>query len=702
MFPSAEIVHALPGRVRFRVTHPKLSNGLCDSLHLYLTNQPGIKEVRLNPACESLVIKHDPSLWSVQRLKKLVTTVSLEQLQNKQGKFPVPSSGSSDSVNPLFTLLLSSAAFAFSFLAEPLVPLFLVGSALPIFSRAVESVRRQKKLNVDALDASATALLTAQGQFAAAAFMVWLVNLGDVIRDTTMQRSRKVINGVLDFQKHSAWVVRGKTKVQVPVDELKRGDTVVVYPGERIPIDGKVVSGKASVDQQTLTGESLPVDKGPDSPVYAATVVCDGKLYIKAEQVGDRTEAAKIVKLIQEAPASETRIQNYAEQLADDLVPISFVGAGSSAVLTRSMSQAASVLIIDYGTGIRVAAPTTVLASMTKAAKKGILIKGGRHVEKLADVDAVVFDKTGTLTTGAPKVVDVISYDDRLGTDRVLQLAAAAEQRLRHPVAQAIVASAKSRSLSIPERDGSHYSIGLGVHANVEGNEVHVGKLRYMEQQHILFNGRLRPDLDRIENETGSPLCVALNGKVAGLLAYTDPVRDEAADVIEALRARGVREIFVVTGDSPVVARRVSSSLGVSRVVADVLPAQKVDVIKKLQGEGYKVAFVGDGINDSPALAQADVGISVSGGVDLARDTAHVTLLRGSLWKVPLAIDISRESVGLIRQNWKIISIPNAVAMGLAFFGFLGPGGATLISNGSAILAEANALRPLFNGNGRR
>src|SRR5262249_29675762 len=240
------------------------------------------------------------------------------------------------------------------------------------------------------------------------------------------------------------------------------------------------------------------------------------------------------------------------------------------------MSQAASVLIVDYGTGIRVAAPTTVLASMTKAAKRGILIKGGRHVEKLADVDAVVFDKTGTLTTGAPKVVDVISYDGQLGTDRLLQLAASAEQRLRHPVAHAIVASAKSRSLSIPERDTSNYSIGLGVQASVEGKTVHVGKLRYMQQQHIEFNGRLLPDLERIENETGCPLCVGLNGKVVGLLAYTDPIREEAADVIHALRGRGVREILIVTGDSPAVARRVSNSLGVSRVVADVLPAQKV------------------------------------------------------------------------------------------------------------------------------
>jgi manganese/zinc-transporting P-type ATPase C len=527
---SAEVVHALPGRSRFRLNDPRLCNGSYDSLHRFLANQPGIKEVRLNAACGSLVVRYDDSVWTAKRLNRLVTTIDPEELERKKPSLPIPSKPD-ESQKAFLALLLSSAAFACSFVAQPLVPVFLAASSLPIFTRAIQSLRRQKKLNVDALDASATALLTAQGQFAAAAFMVWLVNLGDLIRDTTMQRSRKAISRVLDFQKQSAWVVRGKTKVQVPVDELKRGDVVVVYPGDRIPVDGRVISGKATVDQQTLTGESLPVEKVLESPVYAATVVCDGKIYIKAEQVGDRTEAARIVRLIQEVPASETRIQNYAEQLADDLVPISFVGAGSSAVLTRSMTQAASVLIIDYGTGIRVAAPTTVLASMTKAARKGILIKGGRHVEKLAEVDAVVFDKTGTLTLGTPKVVDVIPYDPKLTADRVLQLAAAAEQRLRHPVAQAIVDSAKSRGLSIPERDGSKYSIGLGLHANVEGDEIHVGKLHYMEQQHIHFNGRLRPDIDRIENETGSPLCVAVNGQVIGLLAYTDPVREEASDV---------------------------------------------------------------------------------------------------------------------------------------------------------------------------
>lgn len=699
---SAEILHSLPGRIRFRLKDPRLTDGLSTGLQSYLTGQPGIKEVRFNPACSSLLLTYDVSQWNDERLKHLIDSIDTEQLELCRPKLPLAEAAAADSVKPVFNLILSSAAFAFSFVAEPLVPFFLAASALPIFSRAIQSLRQHKKLNVDALDASATAILTVQRQFAAAAFMVWLVNLGDVIRDTTMQRSRKAINRVLDFQKQSAWVVRGKTKVQVPAEELKRGDLVVVYPGERIPIDGQVLSGKASVDQQVLTGESMSVEKVPGERVYAATVVREGKIYVKAENVGDRTEAAKIVKMIQDVPASETRIQNYAEQLADDLVPISFVGAGSSAVLTRSMSQAASVLIIDYGTGIRVAAPTTVLAAMTKSARRGILIKGGRYLEKLAEVDAVVFDKTGTLTAGAPKIVGVIPYHDGTTSDRVLQLAAAAEQRLRHPVAHAITAAAKSRGLTIPEREGSHYSIGLGVQAIVDGDEIHVGKLRYMEQQHIHFNGKVRPELHRIENEIGSPLCVARNGKIIGLLAYADPVREEAADVIQALRTRGVQDILIVTGDSPVVAQRVSAALGISRVIADVFPSEKVDVIKQLQSEGRKVAFIGDGINDSPALAQADVGISVSSSVDVARDTAHVTLLRGSLWKVPLAIDISREAVGLIRQNWKIISIPNAVAMGLAFFGFLGPGGATLISNGSAIVAEANALRPLFNSRSKR
>jgi Cu2+-exporting ATPase len=571
----------------------------------------------------------------------------------------------------------------------------LLASALPMLKRAHRSLSVDGKLNVDVLDASATSLLVIQGNFPMAIFMVWLINVADWVRDLTMMRSKKAIEEILGYQNIEAWVVRDGQKVRVIVAEVQLGETVVTYPGERIAVDGTVLSGKALVDQASLTGESVPVEKEEGSPVYAATVVREGKLYIRAERIGSETEAAQILRLVEAAPARETKIQNYAVKWANDLVPYSFVGGAIGAVMGGGLQGAAAVLIIDYGTGIRIAAPTTVLSAMTKAIRNGILIKGGRPLESLAEVDAVVFDKTGTLTTGNPDVLDVVPVNSRTA-DEVLALAAAAELRLSHPVANAIVRTAEARQLLIPERTASDYSLGLGVEAIVNDSVVLVGSPRFMTLRGVDLSPEVQGHISRMQQQAISPLCVAQDGSVIGLLSISDPLRPEARDVVQALRDRGINRIVMLTGDHQDVARRIAAELGITEYLAEVFPGDKSEAVQRLQREGYKVAVVGDGVNDSPMLAYADVGIAVEGGTEAARETAPVVLLHGGLWKVPLAIDIGRETVALIRQNWSIISIPNTIALGLACVGILGPIGATLLSNGSAIVATINGLRPIM------
>lgn len=710
-----DIAHSIQGRVRLLVPTVKHQDELAKGLESYLRDQAGVAGVRLNQTCGSVVVYYDTTRWTDQTLQKLVAGTSPDALRtfrpgngthaNGNGNQKA-AAGNGNARRIRTELLLSSSAIALSFgapsLAPAILPWLLMGSARSIFERAFETLTRRKKLNVDILDASATTLLVLQGSLTTAAFMVWLVNIADYIRDMTAERSRRALSEVLDYQTRPAWVVRNGKKIQVRVDEIQPQETVVVYPGERIPVDGSVISGKAMVDQQTLTGESLPVEKGEGEQVFAATVVREGKLYICAEHVGSETEAARIVQLVQESSIRDTRSQNYAEQLADAMVPYSFAGAGVSALVANNINRASSLLIIDYGTGIRVAAPTTVLSSIAKAARRGILIKGGRHLERLAEVDAIVFDKTGTLTLGSPRIVDILAYRERMTPEYVLALAAAAEQRLRHPVAQAVVQAAEERGLHIPERSMSDYSIGLGVEASVDGMTVFAGSQRFITCKGVLLPEAIQRDLERIEGDIGSPLCIAVDGEIVGVLALTDPLRPEAPQVIEELQRRGVKEIVILTGDHPAVTRRVAESLGISRYVANVFPKEKAEVVKTLQQEGHVVAVVGDGINDSPALAQADVGIAVNGGTDVAQESAHIVILRGNLQKIPLAIDIAHESVRLIRQNWNIIAIPNTIALGLTFTGILGPIGATLISNGSAVIATGNALRPILNGHSKR
>ena len=697
---SCSIAHSTTGRVRLRVPGIKARERFARGLQDYLNDQPGILDVQLNPSCASVIVSYRPEQWTAGKLHDLLQGLSNVDLHHYRPKKGARSNPKVESSEPSgFELVLSSLGMAVSLFAEslaaPLMPILLLGSALPMLSRAFETLTRKDKLNVDVLDASATALLSLQSQFPMALFMVWLVNLGDYIRNATVSHAQAAVKEVLAYRQYPAWVVRNGRKSQVGVEMIQTGETVVVYPGGRIPVDGTVTSGQALIDQQALTGESLPVLKGEGDAVYAATVVQDGKLYVKAERIGDQTEAATVVRLVADAPAQETRIQNYAERWADDLVPYSFLGAGASSLLGGGLHGAASMLIIDYGTGIRIAAPTTVLSSMTKAVRSGILIKGGRYLERLAEIDTIVFDKTGTLTSGHPEITHIYPYNG-YSIEDVLSLAAAAEQRLTHPVAKAIVRAAMDKGISIPERTTSHYRIGYGVESMVNGNTVLVGSPRFMAYKNVALPTETQQDVRTIEEEATSPLCVAVDGLIYGVLSYADPMRPEAPEVIKALQDRGIKEIVMLTGDHQGVAKRIAEGLGLSRYVAEVFPREKADIVKRLQKEGRKVAVVGDGINDSPALAYADVGIAVEGGTDVARETANVVLLHGGLWKIPLAVDIGREAVGLIRQNWDLIAVPNTIALAMAFCGLFGPGATTVLSNGSAIVATANALRPVL------
>jgi heavy metal translocating P-type ATPase len=695
---EVSIVHSVSGRTRFHAPSVARDGHLAALIEMYLIDQPGITGVRASPSVRSVMVTYNAETWSAEGLRELLGRVTEAELEAYASQRRAPPAAVVEETGG-WELWYSTTGIALSFVAPPLasiaLPPLLVLSAWPMVKRAYRSVFKDKRANVDVLDFSATSLLAAQGLFPMATFMVMLINIADYIRDLTVNRSRRAIEEVLSYQSYEAWVIRDGEKLRIPVGEIRLGETVVIHPGERIPVDGRVLLGKALVDQAMLTGESMPVEKNRDDEVYAATVLREGELHVKAERIGDETEVAGIVRLVDNAPAKETKIQNYAIKWANDLVPWSFAGAGFATTLGGlGLTGASAVLIVDYGTGIRIAAPTTVLSAMTKAIRHGILIKGGRHMENLAEVDAIVFDKTGTLTAGQPDVIDVTPVNGA-ARDEVLMLAAAAEHRLSHPVAHAIVRAAQSANLTIPERTHADYVLGLGVLSDVNGRRVLVGSERFMTTQGLGLSARVKQRIGEIEEQAVSPLCVAVDGEIIGLLSYADRIRSESSQVIRELRQRNIKEIILLSGDHRNVAEQVGKTLGIDRVIAEAFPGEKADIVKKLQREGHKVAVVGDGINDSPALAHADVGIAVEGGTDVARETAHVMLLHGGLWKIPVAIDISREAVGLIKQNWQIISIPNTLALGLAAVGILGPIGTTLLSNGSAIVATFNGLRPI-------
>jgi len=703
--------HFIPGRVRLFVPWVCRRRVLAQAVLDWLRAQASIKRARINYDCASLVIEYDtadePLLRALLGRLRLMTVDELRALLGAApGADPAPAAAPTHRQRtPAFVgratpLALPSVSLLMALSANPLItavnmPLML-WNGFPIALRAWRVWRRERRLNVDFLDTLAIAASLAQGNPLAGAIVTWLIKLGDFIRDLTAASSRRAMSELLEFQANNAWVIRDGSIISVPASSLAVGDAVVVYPGEMIPVDGEIIAGQALIDQKTITGEGLPVTRGKGQAAFAATVIRDGQLTIRAIQVGADTAAGQIAHLVESAPLGDTRMQNHAERLADRLVVPTLALASGTALISADFNRFLSLVIVDYGTGIRVAAPTAVLSTMTHAARAGIIIKSGGHMERLAEVDTVVFDKTGTLTHGTPAVVHVIMYEKYLTAEHLLGLAAAAEARLQHPVAEALRTRARQLAVNIPMCEETQYRIGLGVEGPVNGYYVHVGNERFMRQSDIRIDVAAT-DRVALDHQGYSCLYVAVDGKLAGLIPYADAIRSESRNVVERLHAMGIDDSVMLTGDGAVVARAVGRRIGVTRQFSDMLPADKASVIQDFQRSGKVVAMVGDGINDSPALSYADVGIAMKHGAQVAHESAHVVLMEDSLWKLVKAFEVSRGAVDLIRQNYAIVAGLNTLALALALpGGLITPSMTALISNGSAILASLNGIRPIL------
>ena len=699
--------HFMPGRLRLHVPQICRNRALAESFQIWLQSQDGIKLVRINFNCASLIIEYDSAHHGfLEEALKQFQRMSVEELRAVLSLAkPTPAQDTHDAVPKKppavakrLPLALPSVSLLLALSGNPIVfavnlPL-IFWNAFPIGVRAYKVWSRESRLNVDFLDVLAISASLAQGNPLAGSIIVWLVKLGDWIRDLTAAGSRRAIAELLEFQTKTAWVVRDGEVVSIPAHALAVEDIVVVYPGEVIPVDGEIVEGSATVDQKTITGEGLPVIRGKGEAAYAATVIRDGQLKIRALRVGVATTAGQIAHLVESAPIGDTRMQNHAERFADRLVVPTLALATGTALVTADFTRFLNLVIVDYGTGVRVSAPTSVLASMTHAARAGIIVKSGGHMEKLAGADTIVFDKTGTLTHGAPAVIDVIPYSNHLSAGQLLGLAAAAETKLQHPVAEALRLKARDLGVYIPACDETTYRIGLGVEGEVGGFYVHVGNRRFMRQSdvNVDISASDRAALDR---QGYSVIYIAVDGVLAGLVPYADKIRPESKPVIAKLHAMGIKQTIMLTGDNEVVAQAVCGQIGLKRYFADMLPADKASVVQSLQREGKVVAMVGDGINDSPALSFADIGIAMKHGAEVAHESANVVLMEDSLWKLVKAIEISRGAVSLIKQNYAIVGAMNTAALALALPGNLvTPEVTALISNGSAILASLNGARP--------
>jgi heavy metal translocating P-type ATPase len=569
-------------------------------------------------------------------------------------------------------------------------------AAYPIFLRAGKALLA-KRLDADVLVAIAVFAAASIGEFIAAGEVAFIMLLGTELENFTVRRARRSLGSLLSLVPARACVRRNGVEEEIAAADARVGDIVVVRAGERIPVDGVVRSGAAAVNQAAVTGESMPVEKGEADEVFVGTIAESGALIVEATRVGEDTTLARIAQLVEAAQQHEAPIQRSLDRLAGWLVPVMLALAALVFVFTHDITRAITVLIVACPCALILASPTAVIAAVARAARAGVLIKGGQYLEAAARLHTIVFDKTGTLTHGQPEVAHVSRFDEHTEAELV-QMAAVAEKMSGHPVAGAILRKAHSLGVSAadPTRFQAHH--GRGVVAERGAQKLVVGQKSLMTEQAVEISDQLHAHVDEHHEEGHTTVLVAHDGRVCGTICIADTVRHRAKDAIEELRRLGIEKVVMLTGDNRRVAMQIAGSLGLDEFKAEVLPEQKAQHIESLKqtGRGRGVAMVGDGVNDAPALAVADVGIAMGvTGTDVAHEAAHIALMADDLSKIAFAVGLSRKALRLIRQGLWFALIYNVAMVSIASAGILGMIGGAIAHQVSSVAVILNAMRLL-------
>lgn len=579
--------------------------------------------------------------------------------------------------------------------------LFVLGIARKVIKNGIVGLIRDKQPNADTLTSTAVIASVIAGKPESSLSLMTLSNVAEMLTIYAAERARKHISSLLQLDQQFVWrVADDGHEEHVPIEQVKVNDVVAVHTGEKICVDGKVLSGNAAVDEASITGESKPNMKEADSPVYAGSVVQGGQLTVLVQKVGDDTSLARIVHLVEDAQTRRAPVQNFADKMANMLVPISFLGAAIVYGATRDWQRVLNLLFIDFSCGLKLSTAAAISAAVATAAKQGILIKGGNYIESLAGIDTVVMDKTGTITIGVPKISDIHTVDGVTEKEMIL-LAASAEIHSVHPLAVAIQKYVEEQGWTVPDHIDSDTVVAHGMEANVADFEGFRGGHIVVGSRHFMMDEKVS-GLDSFEDEEipagYNVLYVARDSKLMGLITISDPIRPQMKKTFNQMRRHGIDEIVMLTGDSKDVAATVAQKMGIDNYYAEILPEDKADIVQKLQKHSH-VLMVGDGINDAPALAFADVGVALGGRrTDIAVESSDVTINSDDPTKLMDALELGQKTMKLIRQNFTATITVNSAAMLLGALGAINPLVAAIIHNTATLAVVMNSGRILMSG----
>lgn len=690
------VIHALPGRMRVRYLRYALSRRQAVLVQTLIAAQSGVIEVQLTIKTGSLLIFYDTAVITQQEILNLFAVLSDTYLNDTELLDTVADVPVSES---LFDIFLKTAAGVLlrSLLPVPIRNVLLGSAIIPLIGHAAASIIHGKIFSTDLLDAAALSTAVISGNMETARSIATLLNMGEAIEESTKRQSYDNLAKVLLISKAPAHLLHGNEEQDIDISALKKGDTVIVRMGEQIPADGIVIGGEALVDQASITGESLPVEKKMDSAVFAGTIVQEGELIIAVHSVGTGTKVHKIISLIENSQNLKAAAQKRSEQFAERIVPFNFLLTALTYFFTRDIPKTISTLMIDYSCAMKLAAPIAVLSAMKEAAENGISVKGGVYLEEVACADTVMFDKTGTLTYASPVFAEAYPVGS-MSKEELLLAAACLEEHFPHPLGRAVVKAAEERGLLHPERHTKvEYIVAHGIASSLDGKRICIGSAHFLfEDEHIPLTAEVQNVQAMLRDSGSSLLYLAVNGQAEGIIAIDDPVRTDAPQAVALLKADGVQKCIMITGDTAGAAQKIAAACGIDECHAQALPEDKVRYVEQERNAGRRVIMIGDGINDAPALSAAHVGIAVDGCSSIAGDTADIVLSADGLASLVMTRTLSRKLFRKIERNNAVIVGGNSLLLAAGMAGLISPALAALLHNSLTVAISIESMRKLL------